>query len=70
MRSLHYKRLGRVSVDSDFDSNWKESVERKVSMCSSLSQVCEDEALDGRIEKEEIAKCIRKQQDWWHIVTG
>ena len=56
----HYKRLGRVSVSSDFDSNWKEAVERKVSMCSTLSEVCEDEALDEGIEKEEIAKWIRK----------
>ena len=29
-------------------------------MCSSLSEVCDDKALDGRIEKEEIAKCFRK----------
>ena len=36
------------------------AVERKVSMCGSLSEVCEDEALDGGIELEEIAKCIRK----------
>ena len=42
----HYEHLGRVSIDSDFDSNWKELVERKVSMCGSLSKVCEDEALD------------------------
>ena len=56
----HYEHLGRVSVDRNFDSNWKEVVERKVSVCSSLSEVCEDEALDGEIEKEEIAKSIRK----------
>ena len=29
----HYEYLGRVSIDTDFDSNWKELVERKVSMC-------------------------------------
>ena len=56
----HYEHLGRVSVDSDFDFEWKEVVERKVSMCSSLSRVCEDEALDRGIEKEEIAKCIQR----------
>ena len=39
----HYEHLGIVSIDSDFDSNWKELVERKVSMCGSLSKVCEDE---------------------------
>ena len=56
----HYEHLGRVSIDSDFDSNWKELVERKVSMCGSLSKVCEDEALDREIEKAEIVKCICK----------
>ena len=56
----HYEQLGRVSVDSDFDFEWKEVVEGKVSMCSSLSELCEDEVLDRGIEKEEIAKCIRR----------
>ena len=56
----HYEHLGRVSMDSDFYSNWKELVERKVSMCGSLSKVCEDEALDREIEKAEIVKCICK----------
>ena len=50
----YYEHLGRVSIDSDFDSNWKELVEWKVSMCGSLSKVCEDEALDREIEKAEI----------------
>ena len=54
----HYKHLRRVSTDSDFDSNWKELVERKVSMCGSLSKVCEDEAIDREIKKAEIAKHI------------
>ena len=52
----HYKQLGRMSVDRDFDFEWKEAVERKVSMCSSLSEVCEDEVLDRRIEREETEK--------------
>ena len=39
----HYEQLGRVSVDSDFDLEWKKIVERKVGMCSSLSGVCGDE---------------------------
>ena len=34
-----------MSEDSDFNSEWKEQVETKVSMCSSLT--CEDECLDG-----------------------
>ena len=49
-----------MSVDSDFDFEWKEVVERKVSMCSTLSEMCEDEVLDRVIEKEEIVKCIRR----------
>ena len=32
----HYKALGRMSEDSDFDSEWKEEVETKISMCSSI----------------------------------
>ena len=36
----HYEHLGRVSIDSDFDSNWKELVESKVSMCGRVSK-CE-----------------------------
>ena len=55
-----YERLGRVSIDSAFDSNWKELVERKVSMCGSLSKVFEDEALDRGIEKAKRMKCICK----------
>ena len=48
-----------MSVDSDFDFEWKELVERKVSMHSSLSEVCEDEGLHREIENEEIVKCIQ-----------
>ena len=36
---MHYEQLGRVSVNSDFEFEWKEVVERKVSMCSSVSEV-------------------------------
>ena len=39
---------------------WKEVVQRKVSMCCSLSEVCEDEVLDRGREKEENAKYIRR----------
>ena len=42
-----YEQFDRVSVDSDFYFKWKDAIERKVSMCSSLSEVCEDETLDG-----------------------
>ena len=63
-KSKHYEQLGRVSVDSDFDFKWKKIVERKVSMCSSLSGVCGDETLDRGIE---IVKCIRRLRN---IKTG
>ena len=29
----HYEQLGRASVDSDFDFEWKEVVVREVSIC-------------------------------------
>ena len=30
---VHYQHLGRVSVDSDFDDDWKGEVESKVEAC-------------------------------------
>ena len=56
----HYQHLGKISVDSDFDANWKEEVESKVSSYGSMSESCEDDRLDIAIEKSEIVKCIRK----------
>ena len=56
----HYQLLGKISVDSDFDANWKEEVESKVSSYGSMSESCEDDCLDIAIEKSEIVKCIRK----------
>jgi len=47
-----------MSEDSDFDGEWKEEVETKVSMCSSI--LCEDEYLDGELRKGEIEKCVHK----------
>ena len=41
-----------------FNFEWREVVDRKVSMCSGLPELCGDEALERRIEKEEITKCI------------
>ena len=52
--------MGRVSVDSDFDDDWKEEVESKVEACGRMSGSCEDAFLDKGIEKAEIAKCLRK----------
>ena len=56
----HYQLLGKIGVDSDFDANWKEEVESKVSSYGSMSESCEDDRLDIAIEKSEIVKCIRK----------
>ena len=56
----HYQHLGRVSVDSDFDDDWKEEVESKVEACGRMSGSFEDAFLDKGIEKAEIAKCLRK----------
>ena len=56
----HYQHLGRVSVDSDFDDDWKEEVESKVEACGRMSGSCEDAFLDKGIEKAEIAKCLKK----------
>ena len=53
------EHLGRVSVDSDFDDDWKWEVENRVEDCGRISGSCEDAFLDG-IEKAEIAKCLRK----------
>ena len=49
----HYQDLEKISVDSDFDANWKEEVESKVSSYGSMSESCEDDHL---IEKGEIVK--------------
>ena len=45
----HYQHLGKISVDSDFDANWKEEVESKVSSYGSMSESCEDDRLDIRV---------------------
>ena len=56
----HYKDLGRMSEDSDFDSEWREQVKTKVSSCMCSSILCEDEYLDGKLRKGEIEKSISK----------
>ena len=55
----HYQQLGKLSLDSNFDAEWKEEVESNVSRYGSMSELCEDELLDNEIEKGEIVKCIR-----------
>ena len=59
----HYKDLGRMSEDSDFDSEWREQVKTKVSTCMCSSKLCEDEYLDGELRKVEIEKCICKSKN-------
>ena len=41
----------RMSEDSDFDSEWREQVETKVSTCICSSILCEDEYLDEELHK-------------------
>ena len=47
-----------MSEDSDFDGEWKEEVETKVSTCSST--LYEDKYLDGELRNGEIEKCVCK----------
>ena len=56
----HYQFLSKMSVDSEFDADWKEEVEDSVGGYSSLSEEAGDEFLDKEIEKGEIAKFVRK----------
>ena len=58
----HYQHLGKISVDSNFDANWKEEDESKVSSYGRVSESHEDDRLDIAIEKGEIVKCIRKHK--------
>ena len=53
----HYKDFGRMSEDSNFDSEWREQVKTKVSTCMCSSILCEDEYLDGKLLKGKIEKC-------------
>ena len=47
--------MGKIS---DFDANWKDEVESKVSSYGSMSESCEDDRLVIAI-KGEIVKCIK-----------
>ena len=44
----HYQHLGRVTVDCDFDGDWKGEVESKEEVCG-MSESCEDAFLDEEI---------------------
>ena len=39
----HYEQLGKPSLDSNFDAEWKEEVESNVSRYGSTSELCDDE---------------------------
>ena len=56
----HYQKLGSVSVDDDFDDDWKEWVEDKVQSYSTLSSLDYDEDLDMEIDGAEIMHCVHK----------
>ena len=56
----HHQLLSKMSVDSEFDANWKEEVEDSVRGYSSLSKEAGDAFLDKEAEKGEITKCVRK----------
>ena len=56
MLQKHHQLLSKMSVDSEFNADWKEEVEDSVGGYSSLS---EEAFLDKEIEKGEIAKCVR-----------
>ena len=56
----HYQKLGKVSVDSDFDEDWRQLVENKVKDYSRMSGACRDDFLDKEIERKEILGCIKR----------
>ena len=56
----HYQQLGKLSLDSNFDAEWKEEVKSNASRYGGMSYLLEDEFLDKEIEKGEIVKCIRR----------
>ena len=56
----HYEELGKVSVDDNFEADWKEEVVSTLETCSILSEVSENVRLDRQIDREEIAQCVKK----------
>ena len=45
----HYERLGTASVDDQFDGNWKEHVEQKVTEYREMSRLRKVKVLDRGI---------------------
>ena len=54
----HYEELGKVSVDDNFEADWKEEVVSTLETCSILSEVSENVR---QIDREEIAQCVKKK---------
>ena len=52
--------MGKVSVDDNFEADWKEEVVSTLETCSNLSEVSENDRLDRQIDREEIAQCVKK----------
>ena len=61
----HYQLLSKMSVDSEFDADWKEEVEDSVGGYSSLSEEAGDAFLE-RTKKiflnEQKVGCCKKEQ--------
>ena len=55
----HYEGLGKESIDNNFEADWKEEVVSTLKACSGLSEVSKDD----RSDREEVARCVKKQ-DW------
>ena len=55
-----YGELGKVSVDDNFEADWKEEVVSTLEMCSNLSEMFENDRLHRQIDREEIAQCVNK----------
>ena len=45
------RHYGQSTVDSDFDADWKQELDSKVSSNGSMSQLCEDDLLDISIRE-------------------
>ena len=58
----HYEELGKVSVDDNFEADWKEEVVSTLETCSILSEMSENVRLDRQIHREEITQCVKKQK--------
>ena len=56
----HYQKLGQVSVDGNFDEDWKQLVENKIDEYSRISGSCREDFLDRKTERKEILACIKK----------